>query len=78
MSYMTEREGIPWEWRRDAETLTQANAIRNDPERLRNARRVMQMNADEANAALKGVSPAPLNAHGRSNKATIQRLKVSY
>lgn len=70
-------ENIPWEHRRDAETLAEANAIRNDPERLRNARKALELSTKVTNAALKGIPLPPANSR-HSNPATIQRLNVNY
>lgn len=68
--------GLPWEARRDAETLAEANAIKNDAERLRNAKKALEMSSAVTSAALKG-TPVPPNRK-RSNPATIQRLNVNY
>lgn len=73
--YMTDNPDFSWEERRDAETLANARAIQNDPERLRRAQAVIRASIAESRAALGAkVPPSP---HGRSNPATIQRLKVT-
>lgn len=75
--YMTESHDFTWEQRRDAETLVNAQAIQNDPVRLRNARAVIERSAQESVAALKG-KPIPPFPRGRRNPATISMLKVRY
>lgn len=70
-------ENLPWESRRDAETLAEANAIKNDPERLRNARKALELSQAATDAALKG-TPLPPTGRHHANPATIQRLNVKY
>lgn len=69
-------ENVPWEDRRDAETLAEYNAIKSDPERMRKARAVLEMSSKATSAALKGTPVPP--SRGRANPATIQRLNVKY
>lgn len=73
--YMTDSPEFSWEERRDAEVLAQARAIQNDPARLRKAQAVLERNAEESIAALKG-TPVPPSPRGRRNPATIQRLDI--
>ena len=74
--YVTDNPDFSWEERRDAETLTNAQAIRRDPERLRRAQAVIKASIAESKAALG--APVPPSPRGRNNPATISKMKVRY
>lgn len=70
-------ESYDWRAEEDARTLSRVAEIRNDPERMDKARKVIMKNISDNKKAL-GISPSSRIPGRGSNPATIMKLNVKY
>lgn len=68
------RERDPWEIREDVRHLKEANAIKGDPNRLKDAQEYIRKDRQAEDSVL-GLKSAPA-VPGRQNPATIMKLNV--
>lgn len=77
VAVFSEKQGRDrWEIEDDLRTLTRAEEIKKDPERLKDAQDLLKEKRAVENTILG--TPVPTPNPGRKNPATVGRIRVSY